>query len=99
VARGAALDPGTPEQGPEAFVDGLAALVAEEKERLKARLVSVDEAGDPGRAAMGETGELSDRLASLAFELAELRGRLESLQAGVDAVADRVDAIAAHLEV
>jgi hypothetical protein len=78
VARGRADTPG----GPEAFVDGLAALVAEETKRLKAEL-----AESPG-ATRTETG-VADRLDALAFELAELRGRIETLQASIDALAAR----------
>jgi hypothetical protein len=83
VARGRKLAPGDLEQGPEAFVDGLAALVAEEKERLKAGLAGQD---------AGETMERFDlpaRLEAISFELAELRGRIETLQASIDAIAAR----------
>jgi hypothetical protein len=83
VARGRKLAPGDLEQGPEAFVDGLAALVAAEKERLKAGLASQD---------AGETVEHLDlpaRLEAISFELAELRGRIETLQASIDAIAAR----------
>jgi phage shock protein A len=83
VTRGRELTPGELERGPEAFVDGLAALVAEEKERLKASL-SGDEAG-AGAAHL----DLAGTLEALRFELAELRGRIESLQASVDAIAAR----------
>ena len=38
VERGAEQEPGQIEAGPDAFVDGLSALVAEEKERLKAQI-------------------------------------------------------------
>jgi hypothetical protein len=85
VTRGRELAPGELERGPEAFVDGLAALVAEEKERLKASL-SGDEAG-AGAAPV----DLAGTLEALRFELAELRGRIESLQASVDAIAARGD--------
>jgi hypothetical protein len=71
------------EAGPEAFVDGLAALVAEEKEKLKASL-----AGD-GLGRAPTTADIGGKLDVLGFELAELRGRIESLQASVDAIAAR----------
>ncbi len=67
-------------ESPDAFVDGLAALVAEEKERLKARLAGrspVDSEDVTG------TGRAVDELR---FEVSELRGRIESLQASVDAL-------------
>jgi phage shock protein A len=81
VARGRHLEAGEL-QTPHAFVDGLAALVAEEKERLKASL-----AGEPPTTAAA--GELGGALEALRFEVAELRGRIESLQASVDALAAR----------
>jgi phage shock protein A len=84
VARGDKLTPGELDQGPAAFVDGLAALVAEEKEKLKAALASGEASADhvPG-------ADLREALDALRFELAELRGRIESLQASVDAIAAR----------
>ncbi|MFU8895791.1 MAG: hypothetical protein ACNA8J_05340 [Gammaproteobacteria bacterium] len=85
VSRGRKLAPGELEQGPEAFVDGLAALVAEEKEKLKTELGG-DESGDRRTGA-----ELSETLQAMRFELAELRGRIESLQASVDAITARKD--------
>lgn len=83
VARGQKLAPGDLEQGPEAFVDGLAALVAEEKERLKAGLADQDAGGAAARL------DLPARLEAISFELAELRGRIETLQASIDAIAAR----------
>lgn len=83
VARGRKFEPGDLEQGPEAFVDGLAALVAEEMEKLKASLAQ------PGDAAAPDRTDLPARLDAISFELAELRGRLESLQASIDAIAAR----------
>jgi phage shock protein A len=83
IARGRKLSPGELEQGPDAFVDGLAALVAEEKERLKAQLAGDDQGGGlPG-------ADLAEKLDALSFELAELRGRIETLQASIDALAAR----------
>ena len=87
VRRGRELTPGELERGPEAFVDGLAALVSEEKERLKASL-----SGDGAGAGAGAAHvDLAATLEALRFELAELRGRIESLQASVDAIAARAD--------
>lgn len=84
VSRGRELEPGELEQGSAAFVDGLAALVAEEKEKLKLEL-----AGDDGASRSASPVELGKKLDAITFELAELRGRLESLQASVDAIAAR----------
>jgi hypothetical protein len=82
VERGRRLESGDLDNGPEALVDGLAALVAEEKERLKQEMGSSE-----GRDASPGIGALAETLDEVKFELAELRGRLESLQASVDAIA------------
>lgn len=88
VRRGERLEPGHLDQGPDAFVDGLAALVNDEKERLKRELGAE---GDTDRASEATTSpsDLADKLDAMTFELAELRGRLESLQASVDALVSR----------
>lgn len=80
VARGDEQEPGAMEAGPEAFVDGLSAMISEEKERLKASLAS-GEMEPPGSKAA-----LESKLDDLMFEVSELRGRLESLQSSLDAV-------------
>ena len=88
VVRGAGLSPGDLERGPDAFVDGLAALVDAEKEQLKRELVGD---GDTDIAAGGRAAparadaDVTAALEALRFELAEVRGRIESLQASVDA--------------
>lgn len=79
VERGASQQPGEMSGGPEDFVDGLSAMIAEEKERLKAELAS-------GRMREDDRSSVSESLDELRFELAELRGRIESLQASVDAL-------------
>lgn len=83
VERGRTLVPGELDATPAAFVDGLAALVAGEKEKLKASLADVEHATGPASA------ELGVKLDALTFELAELRGRIESLQVSIDAIAAR----------
>lgn len=83
VGRGRKLEPGDLGPGPEAFVDGLAALVAEEKEKLKAALADGEQSGATSSA------DIAGKLDVLGFELAELRGRIESLQASIDAIAAR----------
>ncbi|MBE0417395.1 MAG: hypothetical protein IBX63_06495 [Coriobacteriia bacterium] len=80
VARGAGQETGSMGAGPEAFVDGLSAMVAEEKERLKASLA----AGEVEPA--GSKAGLESKLDDLLFEVGELRGRLESMQTTLDAV-------------
>ncbi len=84
VARGREQTPGAMRDGPDAFVEGLAALVNEEKERLRKRLAEGD---DPASSA--SSVDLGERLDQLGFEIAELRGRLESLQASIDGLAKR----------
>ena len=70
-------------QGPEAFVDGLSAMIAERKEQLKAELASG--ASDAGASS----GDVSGHLDDLSFEVGELRGRLEAMQASLDALLAR----------
>jgi len=63
--------------GPAAFVDGLSALVEEEKERLKRELAE----RAAGRATPPEdTATLGD----MRFEIAEVRARLEAIEARLD---------------
>jgi len=80
VERGSGQSVGGMETGPEAFVDGLSAMIAQEKERLKAELAS-GQMADPGAQA-----EVRELLQELRFEIAELRGRMESMQASLDAL-------------
>jgi len=86
VERGGSQANGDMATGPDAFVDGLTALVAEEKERLKADLA----AGRFGEN--GDSGQAERSLDELRFEVAELRGSIESLQASVDALTRRAQA-------
>jgi hypothetical protein len=83
VARGVAQEPGDMDSGPEAFVDGLSAIIAERKEVLKAELAAGDQGGRADRA------EVAEHLDELRFEVAELRGRFESMQATLDAILER----------
>lgn len=85
VERGASQEPGSMSSGDDAFVDGLSAMIAEEKEKLKAALA----AGDTDTAA--DSSRLVEHMDSLRFEVGELRGRVETLQASIDALVDRTD--------
>lgn len=75
VLRGEQGGPGGMAGGPDAFVDGLAAMVAEEKEQLKRDLearargeeVAIEKPSDPA-------------LEEVRFEVAELRGRLDNIE-------------------
>lgn len=85
VERGISQEPGSMEAGPEAFVDGLSAMIAEEKERLKAELA----AGEVGRP--GSLADVATHLDELRFEVGELRGHVESLQVSLDTLLARSD--------
>ncbi|MBN2847503.1 MAG: hypothetical protein JXP72_03515 [Coriobacteriia bacterium] len=71
--------------GPDAFVDGLAAMVEEEKEKLKADLaarargeeVASEESADPA-------------LDEIRFEVAELRGRLDTMESLLETILRKV---------
>jgi hypothetical protein len=82
VERGRRPSPGEPGQAPAAFADGLAALVADEVQRLKGEL------GAGADVPSGPT-DVGAALDALRFEVAELRGRIETLQVSVDALASR----------
>ncbi|MHB9003132.1 MAG: hypothetical protein ACYC6C_03595 [Coriobacteriia bacterium] len=85
VARGTGSGGEETAGGPEAFVDGLSAMIAERKEQLKQELSS-------GAAeAPGSRAEVSKNLDELRFEVGELRGRLESMQNSLDALLARTD--------
>ena len=70
--------------GPDAFTDGFMAMVAAEKERLKARWPGArpNRRRSPPRRALDE----------IRFEVAEVRGRLDQMQSALDS-------IVAHLRV
>ncbi len=80
VARGEAQETGEMGQGPEAFVDGLSAAIAQRKEQLKAELAA------GGSEPAGSRAAVAENLDGLRFEVSELRGRLESMQASLDAL-------------
>lgn len=79
VERGASQQPGQMGAGPDAFVDGLSAAIAAEKERLKAELAA-------GASGTDARADVVEALAELRFEVAELRGQIESMQASLDAL-------------
>lgn len=85
VARGLNVEGVEMAAGPEAFVDGLSAMIAERKEQLKQELAS-------GTVeAPGSRADVSHNIDDLRFEVQELRGRLESMQNSLDALLDRTD--------
>lgn len=85
VLRG---DSGGPEGmagGPDAFVDGLASMVAEEKERLKSAL----EARARGEEAPMER-QSDPALDEVRFEVAELRGRLDNIESLLETLVRKI---------
>ncbi len=73
--------------GPDAFVDGLAAMVAEEKEKLKRDL----EARARGEEVSIES-EPDPAFEELRFEVGELRGRLDNIESLLETLVRRADA-------
>jgi hypothetical protein len=71
--------------GPDAFVDGLAAMVAEEKERLKAELAE-------GRVERPSEDEQRIALEELRFEVSEMRGRIDEFGGTLDTILAKLDA-------
>lgn len=85
VARGEEAEPGSMSAGPEPFVDGLSALVAAEKERLKTQLAD-------GSVSTTRGADVTAALEEVRFEVAEVRARLESMQSALDTVLARLPA-------
>ncbi len=83
VARGQDQAAGAIGDGPDAFVDGLAAMISEEKERLKTE-IAAGMVEPPG----GRT-DVSGKLDDLSHEVSELRGRLETMQSSLDAILNK----------
>ena len=83
VARGASVEREGMTGGSDAFTDGFMAMVAEEKERLKAEIAAW---------TLGRPEPEDERYAELKFEVGELRGRLDQMQATLDAIAAKLGA-------
>jgi hypothetical protein len=79
VARGEEGGPAGMEGGPDAFVDGLAAMVATEKEKMKAELAA-------GAVERPSEDEQKIALQELRFEVAEMRGRMDALTGTLETV-------------
>ncbi|MGV8084350.1 MAG: hypothetical protein AB2L09_12065 [Coriobacteriia bacterium] len=82
----AAVERGQREGDSAAFEDALAAMVAEEKERLREQL-------RPGAAgASAAEGEEQQRaLQEMRFEIAELRGRIDALTTALESLGAKID--------
>jgi predicted aminopeptidase len=83
VARGKAGAGEGMSGGADAFTDGFMAMVAEEKERLKAQIAS-------GGADSAADDASQERFDEVRFEVAELRGRIDQMQRTLDAIAAHV---------
>lgn len=85
IRRGMSGSPDGMSGGPDAFVDGLAAMVEEEKEKLKRDLaarargeeVAIEAPSDPA-------------LDEVRFEVAELRGRLDTMESLLETILRKV---------
>lgn len=87
VLRGGSAGPEGMTGGPDAFVDGLAAMVAEEKEKLKRDLEA--------RARGEEVGiekQSDPELEEVRFEVAELRGRLDNIESLLESLLRKLGA-------
>jgi hypothetical protein len=71
------------------FVDGLAAMVQAEKERLKAAVAS----GAVDSPGFAPTGEAQRMFEEIRLELGEVRARLESMESALDAIRRRLEII------
>jgi len=85
IKRGTEIDPDAMTESPDAFVDGLSAMVAEEKERLKQALVEGERISSPHEDMS------SQALEEVRFEVGELRSRLETIETALDTILRRLD--------
>lgn len=76
-------------EGGDAFLDALAALVADQKDRLKEEWARSRTA----QAVRAEEG-VSAQLEEMRFELGEIRGRLEAIESLLDGLTARLEAAA-----
>jgi hypothetical protein len=71
--------------GPDAFVDGLAAMVAQQKEALKAELAA-------GTVVVPSADEQKIALEELRFEVAEMRGRIDEVHGTLETILAKLEA-------
>ncbi len=88
VERGRASGPQAAGTGPDAFLDGLAALVADERDRLRQEWAQ-------GGVSTREPEAVARELSELRFEVAEVRGRLEALERLLDGLRIGIEGLAA----
>ena len=82
IRRGEKQDAEGMSGGPDAFVDGLAAMVEEEKEKLKAELAA-------GKVERPDADEQRIALDELRFEVSALRGRIDEMAGMLETVVAR----------
>jgi len=85
IKRGQTTEKGEMASDPSAFVDGLAAIIDEKKEKIKAELIEGSDA-----TIDAEDTRTAKAVDEVRFEVAELRGRLESMNATLDAIAAKL---------
>jgi len=85
IKRGQTTEKGEMASDPGAFVDGLAAIIDEKKDKIKAELIEGHdtEFDKVDNATAREVAEMR-------FEVAELRGKMESMGATLDALAAKL---------
>lgn len=83
----AAVERGQREGDSAAFEDALAAIVAEEKERLREQL----RRGAAGASAAAESEDQRLALQEMRFEIAELRGRIDALTTALESLGAKID--------
>ena len=71
--------------GPDAFVDGLAAMVAQQKEALKTELAA-------GTVTVPRVDEQRVALEELRFEVAEMRGRIDEVHGTLETILAKLEA-------
>lgn len=82
----AAIERGQREGESASFEDGLAAMIAAEKERLKDDLRA-------GATALSDGAEQRQALQEMRFEIAELRGRIDALTAALETLGAKIDGL------
>jgi len=81
IERGKTTEKGEMASDPGAFVDGLAAIIDEKKDKIKLELIE----GNDAELDKEDTAT-ARAVDEVRFEVAELRGKLESMNATLDAI-------------
>ena len=81
IKRGQTTGKGEMAEDPGAFVDGLAAIIDEKKDAIKAELIEGNDSEFDK-----EDSKTATAVDEVRFEIAELRGQMESMSAALDAI-------------